>query len=44
MENTQLSNLRTTKELENELKSLLIKRKHININLRKLIKKDNYTS
>lgn len=42
MENTQLSNTKTNKELENELKFLLIKKKEINFNLKKLMRKENH--
>lgn len=44
MENTQLSNTRTNKELENELRILLIKKKEINFNLKKLVRKEKNKS
>lgn len=40
MENTELSNIKTNRELEAELRILLNKKKEININLRKINKKD----
>ena len=42
MENTQLSNSRTNKELENELKFILIKKREINLSLKKLTRKENH--
>jgi hypothetical protein len=38
MENTQLSNTKTNKELENELRLLFIKKKEISFNLKRLNK------
>jgi len=40
MENTQLSNFKTNKELENELRFLLKRKKEINFNLKKMNKKE----
>ena len=41
MKDSELSNSRTNKELENELRNLLIKKKEINLNLRRINKNFN---